>query len=138
MPFDPAERRQTDRERQRFWAEFAARHPRPRLAWGNTYARWRDVPGTELVVSYNIARRGVGVFVRGQRGLPVAETAAQLARFSLEIRLGCAMGNPGFPFLSWSRLDMLEEANWPAGHDWLAAAGERYVAALAAVVGGLD
>jgi hypothetical protein len=137
LSFDPAERRQTDRERQRFWQEFAERHPRPPLAWGNTYARWREVPGTELVVSYNIARRGVGVFVRGQRGIPVAETAAQLARFSLEVRLGCDLGNPNFAFLSWVRLDMLEEANWPQAHDWLFEAGNRYAAALAEVVGGL-
>jgi len=137
VSFDPAGRRQTDRDRQRFWAGFAAAHPQPRLRWGNTFARWRDVPGTELVVSYNISKAGVGVFVRGQRGVPVPETAARLAAFSLELRLGCALGKPAFPFLSWTRLDVFDEMHWPEGFDWLAAAGDRYAAALAEVVGGL-
>jgi hypothetical protein len=136
MPLLPP--RQTDRERRLFWEGFAARYPLPKLRWGNTFARWRDVPGTELVVSYNIALRGVGVFVRGQRGIPVPETAAGLARYSLELRLGCPMGNPGFPFLSWMRAETLDPRTWPECHDWLAAAGDRYATVLAAVIGGLD
>lgn len=130
--------RQTDRERQRFWADYARRHPAPALAWGNTFARWRDVPATELVVSYNVSLRGVGVFVRGQRGVPVKETAASLARFSLELALGCEMGNPDFPFVSWLRAMTLDEREWPRCHDWLAEAGDRYVEALARVCGGVD
>ncbi len=130
--------RQTDAVRQRFWAGYARRHPAPALAWGNTFARWRAVPATELVVSYNVILRGVGGFVRGQRGMPVRETAATLSRFSLELALGCPMGNPDFPFVSWLRASTLDEEQWPRCHDWLAAAGDRYVDVLARVCGGVD
>ena len=128
--------RQTDRERQLFWTGFAARHPQPVLRWGNTFARWRDVPGTTLVVSYNIGGRGVGVFVRGERGIKVHETTAQLAGFSLELALGCPQGNPNFPYLSWLRADVADPGTWAQCHDWLAAAGDRYAVALAEVMGG--
>jgi hypothetical protein len=128
---------QTDRERRLFWDGFAARHPRPALRWGNTFARWRDVPGTELVVSYNVSTRGVGIFVRGERGVPVRETAAQLAGFSLELVLGCPLRNPNFPFVTWLAIDIFDQANWPRCHDWLFDAGDRYAIALAEVMGGL-
>jgi hypothetical protein len=130
------QQRQTDRERQLFWKGFATRHPLPVLRWGNTFARWRDVPGTELFVSYNISRRGVGIFVRGQRGVPVRETTAQLAGFSLELALGCPVGNPDFPFLSWIAADVFDETNWPSCHDWLFEAGNRHAVILAEVMGG--
>jgi len=118
-----------------FWAAFAARHPRPVLGWGNTFARWRDVPGTELIVSYNISQRGVGVFVRGIRGIKVRETAAQLAGYSLELALGVPPGNANFPFVSWIRADTADPSTWPACHDWLFEAGNRYTAVLAEVMG---
>ena len=70
--------RQTDRERRRFFDGFQTRFPELALRWGNTFARWRDVPGTELVVSHYITNHSIGVFVRGQRGVPCIETAAQL------------------------------------------------------------
>jgi hypothetical protein len=129
--------RQTDGDRRLFWEGFAVRYPRPLLRWGNTFARWRDVPGTELIVSYNVSTRGVGVFVRGQRGVPVRETAAQLAGFSLELVLHCPLGNAAFPFVSWLATDIFDPENWPHCHDWLFVAGDRYAIALAEVMGGL-
>jgi hypothetical protein len=87
-------------------------------------------------VSYNIGGRGVGVFVRGERGIRVRETTAQLAGFSLEVVLGCPVGNPNFPFLSWLRADVADPARWPECHDWLFAAGDRYAMARAVVLGG--
>jgi hypothetical protein len=68
----------------------------------------------------------------------VRETAAQLPGFSLELALGCPVGNPNFPFLTWLRDDPSDAANWPRCHDWLNAAGDRYAVALARIVGGLD
>ena len=126
---------QNDQHRKRFWTAFATRYPALKLRYGNTFARWGDVPATELVVSYNISMRGVGVFVRGQRGIPVRETATQLASFSLELALGCPMGNPNFPFIAWLRTDTFGDDNWPVCHDWLYEAGERYIAVLAEIVG---
>jgi hypothetical protein len=133
----PAPPRQSDRDRRRYFDGFQRRFPGLPLRWGNTFARWCDVPGTELVVSHCITNHAVGVFVRGQRGVPAIETAAQLPVFSLEIALKAPLGRPDFPFVTALPFDVFDEAGWPASHDWLFAAGERYVAALAEVVGGL-
>jgi hypothetical protein len=133
----PPPGRQTDRDRRRYFDRFQRRFPALRLRWGNTFARWRDVPGTELVVSHYITNHSVGVFVRGQRGVPCIETAAQLPAFSLEIALEAPLGRPDFPFVTALPLDTLDEAQWADSHDWLFAMGERYVVALAEVVGGL-
>jgi hypothetical protein len=129
--------RQTDALRRAYFTAFAERFPRLTLRWGNTYSRWRDVPGTELVVAYYITNHSVGVFVRGQRGTPVPDTAAILPAFSLETRLGLPLGNPLFPFGDGYRFNPAIRAGWPKSHAWLGEAGDRYVAALAEVVGGL-
>jgi hypothetical protein len=133
----PAPPRQSDRDRRLYFDGFQRRFPDLRLRWGNTFARWRDVPGTELVVSHYITHHSVGVFVRGQRGVPAIETAAQLPAFSLEIALKAPLGRRDFPFVTALAFDTRDEARWAASHDWLFAAGERYVAALADIVGGL-
>ena len=130
--------RQSDRERRRFFDGFQARFPELALRWGNTFARWRDVPGTELVVSHYITNHSIGVFVRGQRGVPCIETAAQLPAFSLELGLEAPLGRPDFPFVTALPLDTLEEANWAPNYDWLFRTGDRYTQVLARIVGGLD
>ena len=128
---------QSDRQRRAYFDAFSARFPDLGLRWGNTFSRWRDVPGTELVLAYCITSRAVGVFVRGQRGIPCRDTAATLPRYSLETALGVPLGNPDFPFVSTYDFDPFHERAWPQSHDWLHEAGERYVAVLARVVGGL-
>jgi hypothetical protein len=129
---------QSDRQRRAYFDAFAARVPHLRLRWGNTFSRWRDVPGTELVLAYYITNHSVGVFVRGQRGIPCPETAATLPRFALETALGVDLGSPFFPFGTGYRFDPFNEVGWPASHEWLEATGERYVLTLARVVGGLE
>ena len=136
LPLD----RQTDRERQRFWAGLAAAFPELPLRYGNTFARWRDVPATELVVSHYLTNRSIGVFVRGQRGIPVPETAAGLFAhaFSLATALEVELGDPRVPFLANHPIAVRDPATWPECYAWLAAAGERYVATIAEIVGGAD
>jgi hypothetical protein len=130
--------RQTDRDRRGYFEGFAARFPMLPLRWGNTFARWRDVPGTELVVSHYVTNHSVGVFVRGQRGVPCPETAAQLPAFSLELALEVPLGRPDFPFVTALPLDTLDEASWAPSYDWLFATGDRYTLTLARLVGGLE
>jgi hypothetical protein len=130
-------RPQSDRQRRAYFDAFAARFPGLTLRWGNTFSRWRDVPGTELVVAYYITNHSVGVAIRGQRGIPNRDTAATLPRFSLETALGVPMGTPDFPFVSAYRFDPFQLKAWPLSHDWLHAEGERYVTAVAEIVGGL-
>jgi hypothetical protein len=134
----PARPPQSDRQRRAYFDAFAARFPHLTLRWGNTFSRWRDVPGTELIVAYYITNHSVGVGVRGQRGIPNRDTAATLPRFALETALGVDMGTPEFPFISAYRFDPFFESDWPASHDWLHAAGERYIDVLTRVVGGLE
>jgi hypothetical protein len=128
--------RQTHAERSRFWDGYVAAFPLPPLRFGNTFARWRDVPGTELVVSHYITNHSVGDFVRGVRGVPVRETAARLPRLTLELALGAPFGRPDFPFVSMLPANTRNPATWPRCQAWLHAAGERYVAVLAEIVGG--
>ncbi|MEP7241086.1 MAG: hypothetical protein ABI697_09405 [Devosia sp.] len=128
---------QSDRQRRAYFDAFAARFPALTLRWGNTFSRWRDVPGTELVLAYYITNHSVGVFVRGQRGIPCRDTAANLPAFSLETGLGVPLGNPDFPFGCGFRFDPAQRRAWPESQLWLGAMGERYVATLAELVGGL-
>jgi hypothetical protein len=134
----PARPPQSDRERRAYFDAFAARFPELALRWGNTFSRWRDVPGTELVVAYYITNHSVGVAIRGQRGIPNRDTAATLPVFSLETALGVPLGTPDFPFISAYRFDPGARAAWPKSHEWLNAEGERFVRAVAEIVGGLD
>jgi hypothetical protein len=138
MPGSLAPPRQSDLDRRRYFEGFAGRFPAVRLRWGNTFARWRDVPGTELVVSHYITNHSVGVFVRGQRGVPCIETAAQLPAYSLSLALGAPLGDPRFPFVTALPLDTLDPAIWAGSYDWLFAAGDRYVEHLARIVGGVE
>jgi hypothetical protein len=134
----PARPRQSDTERRAYFDGLVARFPGLRLRWGNTFARWRDVPGTELVIAYYITNHSVGVGIRGQRGIPNPETAAQLPRFALETALGVDLGTPEYPFISAYRFNPFDRDAWPASHDWLHAEGDRYVDVVARVVGGLE
>lgn len=133
----PARRPQSDRQRRAYFDAFARRVPELSLRWGNTFSRWRDIPGTELVLAYYITNHSVGVFVRGQRGVPCRDTAATLPLYSLETALGVPIGNPDFPFVSAYRFDPFAEAAWPASHDWLTTTGEHYVRTFAEIVGGV-
>lgn len=137
MPATPVRPPQSDRQRRAYFEAFAARFPQLTLRWGNTFSRWRDVPGTELVVAYYITNHSVGVAIRGQRGIPCRETAATLPVFSLETALGVPLGTPDFPFISAYRFDPFHERAWPKSHAFLHETGERYVAVLAEIVGGL-
>lgn len=133
----PARPRQSDRDRRAYFEAYVAAVPHLTLRWGNTFSRWRDVPGTELVVAYYITNHSVGVAIRGQRGIPCQETAATLPRFALETALGVDLGSPDFPFISSYRFDPFDRSAWPASHEWLHLTGEHYVATVASVVGGL-
>jgi hypothetical protein len=134
----PARPPQSDRERRAYFGAFSARFPDLTLRWGNTFSRWRDVPGTELIVAYYITNHSVGVAIRGQRGIPNRDTAARLPVFSLETALGVPLGTPEYPFVSAYRFDPDARAAWPKSHVWLNDAGNRYVDVVAKIVGGLE
>ena len=67
----------TARDRKMFWDGFVALRPEIGYRWGNTFSRWRVVPGTEFNLSLYITNRSVGLFVRGVRGTPLSATRAR-------------------------------------------------------------
>lgn len=96
--------------------------------------RWRQVPGTGIVVSRYVSKSGVGIFLRGGRGqggevtLPRIEAASE----ALSALLGVELGNPDYPFSANRDVDWSNQSEIAAAADWLVAKTEQYVAASAA------
>jgi hypothetical protein len=67
------------RDRKMFWDGFVALRPEIGYRWGNTFARWRAVPGTEFNLSLYITNRSVGLFVRGVRHAVIGHAGATRA-----------------------------------------------------------
>ena len=61
-------RKQSAADRELYWGRYIAARPDVRYLRGNTYARWRAVPATELYISLYITNHSTGAFVRGPRG----------------------------------------------------------------------
>jgi hypothetical protein len=119
------------RERKTFWDGFIAFRPGTGYAWGNTFSRWRVVPGTEFNLSLYITNRGVGLFVRGVRGTPLSETRARLAprKFELELALSAALDDE-CPLLKNLPLATTDPSTWGRAYRWLRASEAEYLAAL--------
>ena len=117
---------------RRFWDKFVSARPEVRYAWGNVYSRWRAVPGAEFNLSLYITNRGVGLFVRGLRGVPLAATRAALEprRRELERTLAAALDDEA-PLLRNLRIATTDPSNWEGAHEWLRANEAEYLAALA-------
>jgi hypothetical protein len=125
------------------WGEFWAHYLRRFAIEGESPARlsvrWLPVPGTGLYVSQYIANDRVGVFLRGDRGVPASQTAESLGVHSdvLAAQLGAEIG-PGQrqSFFPARRVfATADRANWDEMCDWLHREGDRYVRIVAAVLG---
>jgi hypothetical protein len=120
------------RDRKMFWDGFIAQRPEVVYAWGNTFSRWRAVPGSEFNLSLYITNRGVGLFVRGVRGTPLLATRASLEprRKELERRLRAALDDE-CPLLRNLPLATTDPSTWGLAHDWLRQSEADYLKALA-------
>jgi hypothetical protein len=122
----------TARDRKMFWDGFVARRPEIGYRWGNTFSRWRAVPGTEFNLSLYITNRGVGLFVRGVRGTPLSATRARLEprKNELELALGAAVDDE-CPLLRNLPLTTTDPSTWGRAHEWLRQSEADYLRALA-------
>ena len=119
-------------DRRRFWDAYRASRPKVRYAWGNTFSRWRAVPGSAFNLSLYITNHSVGLFVRGERGVPLSATRAALVGRSAEFEAALgARVNDEAPLLRSLPLATTDPATWTRAFDWLARCEAEYLAALA-------
>jgi hypothetical protein len=119
-------------ERRAFWDRYAALRREVRYRWGNTFSRWREVPGTNLNISVYITNHSVGLFVRGERGASLSSTRAILASRAgeLEQALDARLDDEA-PLLRSLPLATTDPATWARAYEWLAEREADYLAALA-------
>lgn len=123
-----------------FWQAYGALRPGLRLLRGNHWSRWRPVTGTDIFIALYLTNRGVGMFVRGERGLSHAGAVRKLSLFEprLSRALGTKVFDQGCPYLSNLPLTTIDRSQWPRGHEWMIGREEFYHRTLARIVGGVD
>ena len=97
-----------------------------RVGTGQSYSangssnRWRTVTEADLVVSSYMAKRSVGLFVRGLRGVDQKEVWNQIEPFTEELirRTGGSITSDG-SICEFLRIDTSNESNWGEMTDWL-------------------
>lgn len=96
--------------------------------------RWRQVPGTGIVVSRYVSRWGVGIFLRGGRGQGGEVTLPRLEAVSetLTNLLGVELGSPDYPFSSKLEVDWSNQAEIAEAAEWLFSKTRQYEAAAVA------
>ena len=127
--------------RLRFWEHLVERHPEQeewdgRLA---TSSHWRQVPNSDIWVSIYIAKKEVGLFVRGWRRTDIEDIFRQLEPHQevLEKSLGVPLGNGGKSghfFSKKSSGDLTDETCWTEKVDWLHQMQDLYVSNLKEVL----
>jgi len=124
-------RRLSQADMRRFWDMFLAARPDIRYQWGNVFARWRAVPGTDLNLSLYITNRSVGLFVRGLRGVPRSATCAALEprRRVLERALDARLDDE-CPLLRNFPITTTDPSTWRRAHEWLHANEAEYLKVL--------
>jgi hypothetical protein len=121
-----------------FWTHFRNQYPdslNDALGGGGS-SLWRKISDTDFVVARWLAGNGVGVFVRGGRGLATEAVVERLRPHEefLQDRLGIGLTNRAYPLLKRLDIDMTKEANWPEAAAWLNQTTETYAAILAGVL----
>jgi hypothetical protein len=126
-------------KRQRFWQFFLDHFPDEKCS-GAAFpqsSRWHKVANSDVVIAYYLARREVGLFIRGPFGAAPHVIADTLLPFceELESRLGTAMGDStkGKLFSSKLAIDTDDEATWMTAANWLADRIDRYRRALTGI-----
>lgn len=120
--------------RRRFWARYVELFPTSfadAMAGGGA-ARWRVVPGSNLVVSQWLATDSVGVFVRGGRGSDGPDVFDKLMPYADRIvsELGVELGERRWPLVQRLNVDTADEARWDEWARWLHDQAERYAVVL--------
>lgn len=122
--------------KQEFWGEYCQFFPEAnsdRGAGKGGANRWRSVPGTPFIISRWLTPESVGLFVRGERGVPGEPVFEKLAEFAtdLEREIGAPLGeNPNFAFPKRREGRMEDHSAWEAAIRWLEHETRRYVEVL--------
>ncbi len=134
----------TGQKRKIFWTRFLETYPahskdgKP----GGISTFWRKLPGTELVISYYIASKSVGLFIRGEENVPREETEVLLEphRDILEKVLGTKFHTTFSKNILSSRLscDFSDEAQFDEIARWLNKHVELYENTLTELLGDED
>lgn len=120
--------------RLEFWTHYLNRHPFDEKDGkaGGYSNRWRTVG--DFVVSYYIAQRSVGVFIRGLRNAESQEVYLALQPYAamLSKATGADIGGPDgkYFFGSYIKVSTSDRAQWNELADWLHDKTARYENAL--------
>lgn len=128
-------------KRHSFWSEFVKRVPGEAALAGEaqyTSNRWRVLPDLGLIVSMNLAKRSVGVFIRGPHRGSHEETKELFRRHESELtqKLGVPMGDSEWAFFP---TEIEGDYNDPAQRErlitWLDQTAARYESVALEVFG---
>jgi len=119
--------------RRKFWTSYLEKYPEE-LHYGPANAnsnRWRTVIEADVIVSTYIAKRSVGLFVRGHRGVDQKEVNNQLEPFMEELirKTGGRISSDGSIGSFWV-VDTANESNWDEMAEWLYQKSSTYSKAL--------
>ncbi len=122
--------------RSDFWLKFAEVFPD--TVPGAASSQWVALPGTDAVLVQYVSRKGVGLFVRADRGSSAEETRESLEPFAFELErsLNVPIGDDKSMFISVHEGDMAEKANWDRACIWLAQNTQSYISAFSKTTGG--
>jgi hypothetical protein len=133
--------------RRDFWELLIDRHPieeKYASSTGNAY-RWRSLPRLRLVIAQFISQHGVGVFVRGERGVNPADVEHRLRQYAARVKkalsvdqfvnVGHGTPAPRYFFQKGKSFDSSRRGNWGRMADWLHREANAYEAALYKIIG---
>ena len=133
--------------RKDFWGSLISRHPIEEdyaRSTRNAY-RWRRIPALRLVIVQFVSEHGVGVFVRGEKGVNPNEVEQRLRPYAA--RLKKALGTDQFFFerkeatpakyffQKFKGFNSSRTTNWDKMADWLHKEADAYQGVLHRVMG---
>ena len=120
-----SDRRELTEFRREFWTHYAKRYPNDGVSVGyEASSFWVWIESAKLNLAPYLARRSVGVWVRGRRGerAEAVRERIQTGEQALHDELGVKIGE-GTSWGSYAnsryRIDTNDRSNWPAMAEWL-------------------
>jgi hypothetical protein len=134
--------------RKDFWECLISRHPTEEdhaPSTRNAY-RWRIIPGLHLVVGQYVNLHGVGVYMRGEKGVNPDEVEQRLRPYAAKLQKTLGVhaffsGHGGaaptkYFFLKFKGFNTSKTNNWSKMADWLNKQADFYETTLRQVMGG--
>lgn len=134
--------------RKDFWDFLISRHPIEEdyaRSTRNAY-RWRPLPKLRLVIVQYVSQYGVGVFVRGEKGVNPDEVEYRLRPWSAKLKKALGVSEfftvghqappPKYFFQKSKDFNSSKQTNWSRMADWLHKEADAYQYALYKVMEG--